>query len=62
MSKRWFDLIFSIIFAVFFVATGGGMDSGLYGFFLDTELLSIYIGYIVIVFALRRFFYGSKSP
>ena len=55
MSKRWFDLIFTIIFAFFVVLTSYGWTSG-----ENYEMVPIYIGYILIVLALRRFFYGGK--
>jgi len=62
MSKRWFDLIFTIIFVVLFVATSNGLNNDVWGgFTLDTQLLSVYAGYIVIVFVLRRFFYNKEK-
>jgi hypothetical protein len=59
MSKRWFDLIFTIIFVVLFVTTSDRLNDGWDGFVLNTQLLSVYLGYIAIVFVLRRFFYNK---
>jgi len=62
MSKRWFDLIFTVIFVVFFIATSNGLNNRMMGgFILDTQLLSVYLGYIAIVFVLRRFFYNKEK-
>ena len=61
MSKRWFDLIAAIIFVAFFIATASALNDGyLEHFILNTQLLSIYIGYIIFVFVLRRFFYNKR--
>ena len=59
MSKRWFDLIAAIIFVVYLIGSVDFMYSS-YPYNFDITQLPVYFGYIIIAFALRRFFYNKR--
>jgi|GEM_PF-2557365 len=62
MPKRWFDLIATIIFVAFFVVTASELNQDAWGgYTLNTQLLSVYLGYTIIIFVLRRFFYNKEK-
>ena len=58
MSKRWFDLLVPLVFAciVFFLY----IDDPYLDEFIDSSIGFI-IFYIIVAFALRRFFYNKEK-
>jgi hypothetical protein len=56
MSKRWFDLIAMIIFGCYF-----GLSSLDEYYFLGNEWLATNGFLLILLFALRRFFYNKEK-
>ena len=62
MSKRWFDLIFTIIFAVIVVLSISELVYfGYSRIKINMQIFGLYLVYIIIVLALRRFFYNKEK-
>jgi len=59
MSKRWFDLIATIIFVVFIGLLAGEIAKK--GGRVEEITLAAFFGYIIVAFALRRFFYNKEK-
>lgn len=67
MPKRWFDLLCSVVFALFIINTShkiydiGVLPDLSMGLTLNKELMVEYLAFIIITLALRRFFYNKKN-
>jgi len=65
MSKRWFDLLATIIFGVLLYQALNGMFImlGTYGTYVDYNLreFGYALLFAIVGFALRRFFYNKEK-